>query len=183
MARLSEISREAAPERTKVLLDKLAGSLYLTWAMTHTMAHSPAVLQGYLSLRDALQSGTLDPLLSVRIGLVIAEVNRIPYCLAAQATLGWLLGLEEAELEAARWARSSDPKIEVALRFACDIVLHQGVLTDEEFDRVRQAGYTDEEIAEIVGNVALHIATNYFNLVAQIEADSPAQTAGGPNVA
>jgi hypothetical protein len=38
---------------------------------------------------------------------------------------------------------------------------------------VRQAGYGDAEIAEIVGHVPLNVLTNYFNTVAQIEVDFP----------
>jgi hypothetical protein len=68
--------------------------------------------------------------------VLVAEANRSTYCLAAQATFGWLIGLDEEELEAASAARSSDPKIEAALRFARNIVEYRGELTDEEFDRV-----------------------------------------------
>jgi len=182
MSRLQAMPWDAAPETTKGLQDQVVPGWDLTPAMTQTMAHSPAVLQGYLALRGALQGGTLDPLLGARLGLVIAEANRSRYCLAAQAALGWLMGLEEAELEEARWARSSDPKVEAALRFARDIVDYRGELTDEEFNRVRQADYTDEEIAEIIGNVALHIFTSYFNLVAQTETDFPREESGEPDV-
>ena len=39
--------------------------------------------------------------------------------------------------------------------------------------RVREAGYGDGEISEIVANVAKNIFTNYFNHVAQTEVDFP----------
>jgi len=38
---------------------------------------------------------------------------------------------------------------------------------------VRQAGFTDGEIAEAVANVALNIFTNYFNHVAATDIDFP----------
>jgi hypothetical protein len=38
---------------------------------------------------------------------------------------------------------------------------------------VRQAGYSDVEIVEIVANVALNILTNYINQVAQTDVDFP----------
>jgi alkylhydroperoxidase family enzyme len=37
----------------------------------------------------------------------------------------------------------------------------------------REAGVTDEEIGEIVANLALNILTNYFNVLAQVENDWP----------
>ena len=44
--------------------------------------------------------------------------------------------------------------------------------------RVRAAGYTDGEIAEIIAHVALNVFTNYFNRAAQTDIDFPLVTAG-----
>jgi alkylhydroperoxidase family enzyme len=41
-------------------------------------------------------------------------------------------------------------------------------------EQLRQAGYTDGEIGEIVAKVALNIFTNYHNHVAGTEVDFPA---------
>lgn len=38
---------------------------------------------------------------------------------------------------------------------------------------LREAGYGDAEIVEIVAQVALNVFENYFNTVAQTELDSP----------
>jgi alkylhydroperoxidase family enzyme len=38
---------------------------------------------------------------------------------------------------------------------------------------VRQAGFSDGEIAEIIANVVLNIFTNYFNIAAGVEIDFP----------
>lgn len=183
MARLEAITPDIAPEKTKALLDQVATGWDLSPEMTSMMANSPAVLQGYLALRDALYTGVLSSRLGTQLALMIAETNGCTYCLAMHASTGWLLGMSDAELEAARAARSPDPKIEAALIFARNVVEFRGDLTDAEFNRVRQAGYTDEEIAEIIGNVALNLFTSYFNLLAQTDIDLPLADEGGPNVA
>lgn len=38
---------------------------------------------------------------------------------------------------------------------------------------MRDAGGTDEEIAETIGHVALNVLTNYFNKAAGVEIDFP----------
>jgi len=73
----------------------------------------------------------------------------------------------------ARRSGSSDPKAEAALRFAQSIVVTRGNVTDNDVRRVKEAGYTQGEVAEIVANVAANIFTNYFNHVAQTEVDFP----------
>ena len=85
-----------------------------------------------------------------------------------------MLGLDETEIRAARRASSAHPKIEAALQFARTVAEYRGDITDEEFDRVRRAGYTNEEIAEIIANVVLNLYANYFNSIAQTEIDIPA---------
>jgi len=48
----------------------------------------------------------------------------------------------------------------------------------QELADVRQAGFSDTEIAEIIGNVALNVLTNYFNRAAETDIDFPRVTAG-----
>ena len=70
-------------------------------------------------------------------------------------------------------ADSTDPRIAAALQFAQQVVQNQGHVSDEEVAKVREAGYGDAEITEIVGHVALNVLTNYFNTVAETEVDFP----------
>ena len=60
------------------------------------------------------------------------------------------------------------------MAFARKLVDHRGRVSDADIDLLRQAGYHDGEIGEIVANVALSIFTNYFNNVAETEIDFPA---------
>jgi len=81
--------------------------------------------------------------------------------------------VEEGELAANLKALSGDAKTGVALEFARRIVIERGWVSDDDLKRVRDAGYSDGEIAEIVAAVAQNIFSNYFNHVAQTEVDFP----------
>ena len=54
--------------------------------------------------------------------------------------------------------------------------MERGAVSDQDFAKVRDAGYTDTEIMEIVANVALITCANYINLVSQTEIDFPLVT-------
>ena len=84
-----------------------------------------------------------------------------------------MLGLDEQELAMNLRASSADPRVEAALRFARDIVVNLGWMSDQDVQRVRDAGYGDGEIVEIVATVAHTTFTNYFNHIAQTEVDFP----------
>ena len=141
--------------------------------MLKTMAHSPFALEGYLRFRRLLATGSLTPQLRVRIALVVAQTNRCDYSLARHTSLAGRLGMSVDEIRAARDSRGGDAKTSAALRFARDLVIRGGDCSTVE---MRQAGYKDAEIVEIVAQVALNIFEDYFNTVAQTELDSPLET-------
>jgi alkylhydroperoxidase family enzyme len=76
-------------------------------------------------------------------------------------------------MTAARRAEASDPKTSAALRFAAKTVGERGHVSAQEVEKLRDAGFGDEEIVEIIGLVALNLFRNYFNLIAGTEVDFP----------
>lgn len=173
MTRLKAIDPDIATGKAKELLDGVTKKLGITPNLMRTMANSPAVLEGYLNFSGALAGGSTSAKLREQIALTVGESNQCQYCVSAHTAIGKMVGLNEDDIDASRKSTSNNPKTEAALRFAKKIVLARGELKDEEINLVRQAGYTDGEIAEIIGNVALNIFTNYFNHIAQTEIDFP----------
>jgi len=173
MARLPQIDPVQATGQAKSLLDQVQQSLRIVPNMTRAMANSPAVLAGYLGFSGALHGGALPAKLREQIALAVAETNSCGYCLAAHATIGKMVGLPPADIEASRRLEPTDPEAGAALRFAAAVLEGRGEVSDDEFARVRQAGFTDAEIAEIVAHVALNVFTNYFNKAIEVTIDFP----------
>jgi uncharacterized peroxidase-related enzyme len=173
MSRLPAIRTEEAEGKAKHLLEAVQAKLKITPNMTRVMANSPAVLQGYLEFSAALASGKLDAKLREELALEVGEQNACGYCLAAHTAIGKMVGLTEAETEAAREARSDSARTRAALEFARTIVTKQGRTSDADVEAVRRAGFSDGEIAEIIAHVALNVFTNYFNNTADVEIDFP----------
>ena len=64
MPRLKAIETDKAESKTKALLDGVQKKLGMTPNLMRTMANSPAVLEAYLGLGNALAKGTLQPKLT-----------------------------------------------------------------------------------------------------------------------
>lgn len=173
MSRLPAIQRETASGKARQLLEAVQAKLKITPNMTRVMANSPALLEGYLSFSGALAGGSLPAKLREELALAVGEQNACQYCVSAHTAISKLTGLSEAEIEEARDARSVSPKHAAALAFARQVVAKKGRVTDADLAVVRMAGFSDEDIAEIIGHVALNVFTNYFNLAAQVEVDFP----------
>jgi alkylhydroperoxidase family enzyme len=103
----------------------------------------------------------------------VAQANSCEYCLSAHTAIGAMVGLKEEEIASSRDAHSRDTKRDAGLQFVRALVVQHGVVSDEAMQRVKAAGFTEGDIAEMVANVAINIFTNYFNHVARTEVDFP----------
>ena len=173
MQRLPAICPGSASGRAKKLLDDIQAKLGMTPTLMRTMANSPAVLEAYLNFSGALAMGSLPAKLREQIALMVAEVNRCDYGLAAHTAVGRMVGLSQDEILDSRQATSPASKVQAALQFARKVVEQRGCVGDEDVSRLRRMGYRDGEIAEIVANVALHLFTSYFSHVARTVVDFP----------
>ena len=171
-------SIDAAPAASRPLLEgvrKMLGSVPNLFRLT---ANSPAALEGYLALSGALAKDSLTPQTRERIALAVAEINGCDYCLSAHSYLARNLAkLDEAEIAANRDGGSSDPKADVAVRFAAKLVHERGQVSGADVSSVKMAGYTDAEIVEIVAHVALNTLTNYLNEALDTPIDFPGVSA------
>ncbi|MFC1597593.1 carboxymuconolactone decarboxylase family protein, partial [Planctomycetota bacterium] len=107
------------------------------------------------------------------IAVTVAEANGCDYCLAAHSAVAATVGLSKEAVMDARRGVSPDRKVEAVLHFARQIVEKRGWVDDDDVGHLRDAGFGDREIVEIVANVAMSILTNYVNHVAGTEVDFP----------
>ena len=178
MSRIPSVDRNTTNDSLRSNFDAIQKYLGVVPNSMRTMAQSPSVLEAYLGFAAALRRGRSPTALHEQIALAVAEANACDYCLSAHTALGRGAGLSDDELGAAREARAAEPKASAALEFARDVVEGRGDVRDQELARVRAAGYTDGEIAEIIAHVALNAFTNYFNRAARPDIDFPLVTAG-----
>jgi AhpD family alkylhydroperoxidase len=183
MSNLKPIDPNEATGKTKELLDFVQQRSSRIPNMVKLMANSPAALGAYLSLAGAFRDAMLPAKIRDLIAVTVAETAGCDYTLSAVSALARSGGRSESELAAARAAESEDPKISAALHFAAKIVVQRGQLPESEVDMVRDAGFSDGEVAEIVATVALNIYRSYFNLIARPEIDFPVLKTGSSPVA
>jgi len=173
MSRLSTIEPNAAAGKAKDLLTAVQHKLGLVPNMTKVMANSPAVLEGYLGLSGALSGGLLDAKTREQLALVTAQENECDYCLSAHSAIGKMVGLTPEQIAQSREGRGTDARAAAALTFARRVLETRGGIVADDLATVRQAGFGDGEIAEIIAHVALNVLTNYFNKAADVDIDFP----------
>lgn len=174
MTTFTPVDPATATGKPAELLAQVRKSLGSIPTMTKVMANSPALLQGYLALSGAVAGGTLKPAVRERLAVATAQLNGCEYCLSAHTYIGATIAhIDAPELDRARRAESADAHTDALLKLSNAIAENAGDLDDIDVASARKAGVTDEEIGEIVANLALNIMTNYFNVLARVDNDWP----------
>jgi uncharacterized peroxidase-related enzyme len=174
MPRLKALSPDEASGKVKELFNAINSKFGVVPNMMRAMGNSPSFLEGFLNFHAALSNGTLGAKAAALIALAIAEANACHYCLAAHTYVGKNVGnLDAKTMEDARLGSSTNEKTNTILKFALALVNKKGRVSDEDVKVLKAAGVTDGEVVEIIGHVALNIATNYFNNTINTEIDFP----------
>ena len=164
-ARFRPLSPGEAPGKAGELLGGLAGRRGQVGAMVATMAHSPAVLAGYLELSRAMKRAQLDRKLSERVSIAVQARLRCQTCLDAHIEAARRVGVGDEEIQAALAADSADAGVAALLRFAMMVLTGPAGLDDADIVGLLDHGYSEQEVLDVVGVVALNQLTGSFNLV------------------
>lgn len=174
MTDFAPIELDTATGKAAELLAQVKKSLGQTPNMTKAMANSPTLLQSYLALSAAVVGGSITPAVRERLSIATAQFNGCEYCLSAHTFIGANVAkLDPSELDRARRAESEDPHVAALLTLSNAIAENAGDVNAVELKAARDAGVSDEEIGELVANLALNVMTNYFNVLAQVDNDWP----------
>ena len=179
MARSTLPAPEQVPAASKPTLDMFTKNIGFTPNMLATFAMSPVAFNSWATLLGSL-SKTLDVKTRDAIGLAVSEVNGCDYCLTLHSYMAeHMAKLTADEIILARRGGATDPKRHAAVQFARKVIEARGHVNDADLKAVRDAGYTDANIIEIVALVAMYSLTNFFNNVFDHEKDFPAVALAG----
>ena len=174
MPRVPLLDATTASADSQALLGQIHQAFGATPNMFKALAHSPAALKSMSGSFAALGKGSLGHTLGEKIAVAVAECNACEYCLAVHMALGRKAGASAEDMAAAQVGEASDPQAAAALRFALKLVNARGHIADADVQALRTAGFSDEQMVEIVAHVALNIFTNYVNVALQVPVDFPA---------
>jgi uncharacterized peroxidase-related enzyme len=174
MPRIKQLSFDEAQSWTKKLFKKVEEGFGMVPNMFKCMGNSDVALDGFLAFNAGINSGKLSKKNVKMIILLTSQLNGCEYCVSAHTKMALDAGLlSEEECQNARKAIGPDEKTTKMLEFAKVVKLNNGLVSDDEIQAVRNAGFDDQEIVEIIGSIALINFANYVSNVGQPELDFP----------
>ena len=111
MSRIAALTRATAQPAAQDMLTELVARHGQAGSMVSTMAHSPAVLAGYLQLSKAMKHAKLSRRISEVVSIAVQARQGCQLCLDAHITAARTFGVTDAEIAAARQGTSPDPAV------------------------------------------------------------------------
>ncbi|MGD9629659.1 MAG: carboxymuconolactone decarboxylase family protein [Pyrinomonadaceae bacterium] len=164
---------ESASERSAEILGQVRSKLGFVPNLMGVFAESPEILQAYLALSDLVDQTTLTPL-ERQIALIGASVtNNCDYCVAAHTAISSMQKLPADVIQAVREDRPiGDAKLEAFRTFVQTVTDNRGFVSDEEKAAFLAAGYTNQNILEVILVIGMKTLSNYTNHLAETPLDN-----------
>ncbi len=173
MQRLNSVNPQVATGRTKELFDTVQQAFGMIPNTARVMANSPAVLDSFLAFSTAMGGARIGIKLHNQLKLTTSETNSCSYCTSILSAVAPSAGLTADDILAGRTGNSGDRRTKAALAFASDVLESRGKVSNQQLTAVRDAGFGDADIVEIVASVVLGCFTNFLNNVADTDLDIP----------
>jgi AhpD family alkylhydroperoxidase len=158
-----------APPGSQELLRRLQAGFGFLPTLFAKLAESAAALAAYLDLRTHFEKCSLSPIEQQVVALATSVENGSTFCTSAHSYAArHLAGMSEETIDALRESRKlPDPKLDVLAEFTRDVVRQRGRVDDGDQNVFLAAGYTMEQMLEVIMGVALKTFTNYTSHVVQ----------------
>ena len=172
MVRFTVHTLRAAPEQSKPLLERLQKAVGMIPNLAATMAESPALLQGFVQLRELQAAGTFSPGEVQVLSLTNAFENNCDYCMALHSALALGAGVAPEGVAALRAGRApAEPRLEALSDFSRKLVRERGAVSQADLAAFLTAGFTKAQALEVVLGVAVSILPNFAHHLTQCPID------------
>ncbi len=163
---------ETAPEEAKLALAQALQTFSFIPNLEGILAEAPSLLKGAMALWDLFETTSFSVIEQQVIYLAINYENACHYCMAAHSGLAKMKGMSQENLEALRKGVSMpDQKLEALRHFTQQMVKKRGWVEDNEIKAFLEAGYSKQQVLEVILGIALKVMHNYTNHIAQTPLD------------
>jgi len=170
-------SIETAPEASRALLEQSKAAFGRVPGLHGVMAEAPALLDGYKHLHRLFAEETsFDKDELTVVWQSINVEHECHYCVPAHTGIARMMKVDDAISTALRDETPlPTPRLEALRRFTLQVVRQRGALGEAQVQAFLDAGFTRQQILEVILGVAQKVMSNYTNHMAQTPVDAVMQ--------
>lgn len=157
---------ESAPVQSRSVLKQLQQTFGLIPNVAAKMAASPVLINGFISLFERVHTSSLTESQIQTLLLTNAVANTSEWPVAFHTALALKEGVQPADVDAIRRGVLPDDAGLAALSaLARTLIEKRGRLAESDQKRFLEAGFSAEQILEVIAVVAASTITNYTSSV------------------
>ena len=154
----------SAPEASRPVMEATEKAFGFLPNLYAVFAESPAAIEAYAALNNALQKCALSPVEQQVVALTVSAENNCSYCVGAHSAIAGMVKMPTTILEQLRNEQPlSDPKLEALRLYTQSVVAQQGWVPETVIDTLLKAGYSAQHMLDVLTIVALKTLSNYTN--------------------
>lgn len=163
---------ETAPAAARDLLASAKKAYGFVPNLLAVMANAPALLSGYMTLSKIFDESSFTPAERQVILLSVSARNGCEYCVAAHSVIAGMQKVPAAVVESIRNGKPiADARLQALRHFTERLVEQRGWPTVTEIADFLAAGYSQQNILEVVLGVGMKTLSNYMNHIAATPLD------------
>ena len=155
---------ETAPGASADILRNVEAAWRFVPNLHAVLAEAPAALEAYSAIFSMFERTSFTPAERQVIYLAINRVNECEYCMAGHSVLAKAAGVDAETIEGLREGHSlNDGRLQALRSFVQSVVRERGHLPRGEVQAFLDAGFTRQQVLEVVLGVAIKTISNYAN--------------------
>ncbi|RZG01097.1 carboxymuconolactone decarboxylase family protein [Pseudoalteromonas sp. CO348] len=163
---------ESAPQKGKPLLEKSQQAFGRIPNLHGVMAESPEHLHGYQVLHEAFLNSSFNNDEKTVVWQAINVEHECHYCVPAHSAIAKSMKVSDELVKALReQVPLGDEKLEVLRATTLEMLRERGKLSDAQTKAFFAAGYTKQNLLEIILALSQKVMSNYVNHIAHTPLD------------
>lgn len=170
--KFSLLKKEQVSERNQKLFEKIEKSFGRVPNLYNVIAYSEYGLEAYMKLEESSSSLSTREVEAIR--LAVSQINGCSYCLSAHSLIARSVGItNNLALEIRAGELFSDRKLDLLIKLAKAIIENRGRLDEALLLRFFKAGYTKENLVDLIVLIGEKTIGNLLYTVTQVPLDFP----------
>ncbi|AHG21710.1 carboxymuconolactone decarboxylase [Chania multitudinisentens RB-25] len=170
MTKLKMHTLESAPQSSRPLLQSSIDNFgWIPWQSAY-MAESPALLASYQFAHDAFAQCSLNEEERAIVWITTGTLNRCDYTIQAHSWIALHKGVSLTTLNLlANQPDALPSKLAALYRFTRQVVLAQGQIPQAALDDILSAGYSMQNVLDVILGVSQKTMSTLLNSVAKTQ--------------
>jgi uncharacterized peroxidase-related enzyme len=157
-------TQENTEGKTKALLEGVQAGYGFTPNLFAYMAEAPTTIEAYLAMNELISKGSFTPAQQQVALLAASKENGCDFCIIAHRAIGKMNKANQQTLDAIHNdAEIENPGDRALATYVRKVVKQRGFVSDEEINEFIAAGFTRQNVLEVVLIVSIKTLSNYIN--------------------